>query len=106
VLLASGQSEDISILPIGAKHQKAATKLQRELKEKNIRAWLQDENETVSKKIREAELQKIPYVAVIGDKEIKAKSVRLRTREKGDVGMVKITMLEKRLLKEIAERSL
>jgi len=45
-------------------------------------------------------------VAVIGDKEIKAKSVRLRTREKGDVGMVKITMLEKRLLKEIAERSL
>ena len=57
---------------------------------------LKDEAETVSKKIREGEIQKIPYLLVVGDKEMKSKSVRVRERGKGDIGEMKLTkFLEK-----------
>ena len=58
---------------------------------------IKDENETVSKKIREGEMQKIPYMLVVGDAEQKAKSVRVRTREKGDIGMKKMDKFIKEL---------
>ena len=49
-----------------------------------------EEKEDVSKKIREGEIQKIPYLLVVGDKEIKSKSVRIRQRGKGDTGEMKL----------------
>jgi len=55
-----------------------------------LRVKLKDENETVSKKIREGEIQKIPYLLVVGDKEVKEKSVRVRERGKGDIGIMKL----------------
>jgi threonyl-tRNA synthetase len=96
----------ISVIPLGAAHKKAALKFAQDLKEKNIRTMIQDENETISKKIRGAEIKKIPYMAVIGDKELKTKSVRLRTHKKGDEGMVKIAALIKKLEKEITSKAL
>jgi len=80
----------IYVIPIGSRHEKYAQQIAKELKENNFRVKIKDENETLSKKIREGEMQKIPYMFVVGDEEIKSKSVRVRTREKGDIGAMKI----------------
>ncbi|PIR27335.1 threonine--tRNA ligase, partial [Candidatus Berkelbacteria bacterium CG11_big_fil_rev_8_21_14_0_20_42_15] len=79
--------EQIWIIPIGNRHEKYANQLKNELS--SFRVEVKDENETVSKKIREGEIQKIPYLLVVGDKEMKSNSVRIRQRNKGDIGMIK-----------------
>ena len=61
---------------------------------------VKDENETVSKKIREGEIQKIPYLLVVGDKEMKSNSVRVRQRNKGDTGMIKFNKFLEKITKE------
>jgi threonyl-tRNA synthetase len=80
----------IYVIPVGSRHEKYAHQIGKKLIEKEFRIKIKDENETVSKKIREGEMQKIPYMLVVGDAEQKAKSVRVRTREKGDIGMIKL----------------
>jgi len=82
--------EQIWIIPVGSKHKKYANFVNQQLKTFNLRTRLKDENETVSKKIREGEIQKIPYMLVVGDKEMKEKSVRVRERGKGDIGELKL----------------
>jgi len=78
------------VIPLGKKHLKYARRVINKLKEKGIRTELKDEKETVSKKIREGEIQKIPYLLVIGDKEMKSKTIRVRKRKKGDIGEMKL----------------
>lgn len=78
----------IWIIPVGARHQKYANQLKKELS--SFRTEVKNENETVSKKIREGEIQKIPYLLVVGDKEMKTKAVRIRERGKGDIGIMKL----------------
>jgi len=92
--------EQIWIIPIGSSHRKYAQKLADELSKKGFRIQLKSENETISKKIREGELQKIPYLLVVGDREMKKKSVGVRERGKGDIGMMKITKFLKKVEKE------
>ncbi len=91
--------EQIWIIPIGAKHKKYAQKIKKELG--SFRVELKDENETISKKIRDGEIQKIPYLLVVGDKEMKAKSVSVRERKKGDIGMMKLEKFIKVCLKSL-----
>jgi threonyl-tRNA synthetase len=69
-----------------------------------LRTRIRDENETVSKKIREGEIQKIPYMLVVGDKEMKSKSVRVRERGRGDIGEVKLTRFIERMKMEIEKK--
>jgi len=76
----------VAVIPISQKHDQYASEIVRQLKEKNIRCELKNENETLGKKIREAEMQKIPYLLIVGDKEIAAKTVSIRERGKGDIG--------------------
>jgi threonyl-tRNA synthetase len=92
--------EQVWVLPIGSRHEEYAFKLAEELKRQNIRVVVKNENETVGKKIREGEMQKIPYLLIVGDKEIKTKSAALRIRGKGDVGMKKLTQILKILEEE------
>jgi threonyl-tRNA synthetase len=80
--------EQVWIIPIGSRHQKYAKEIAESLKE--LRCTVKDENETVSKKIRNGEIQKIPYLLVVGDKEMKEKSVRVRERGKGDRGTMRV----------------
>ncbi|OGZ31861.1 MAG: threonine--tRNA ligase [Candidatus Portnoybacteria bacterium RBG_13_40_8] len=87
----------IYVIPVGSRHEKYAHQIGNDLIEKGFRIKIKDENETVSKKIREGEMQKIPYMLVVGDAEQKAKSVRVRTREKGDIGMKKMDKFIKEL---------
>ena len=91
----------IWVVPIGAHHEKYAEEIVKKINEDGFRCELKNENETVSKKIREGEIQKIPYILVVGDKEMKAKSVRARERKKGDMGMVKLDKFMKDLKKDI-----
>jgi len=76
----------ISIIPIGSQHVKYAQLLAQKLTSLNFRIEIKDENETVSKKIRAGEIQKIPYILVVGNQEIKKKTVRVRKRGRGDIG--------------------
>lgn len=98
--------EQIWIIPIGSKHKKYAKEVQEkiinEISDKfvQIRMVIKDENETISKKIREGEIQKIPYLLIVGDKEMKNKSVGVRQREKGDIGEMKIEKFLKEIKKE------
>ena len=80
----------VKILPISAeKHMEYAKKLQAELDEKGFRVEVDERNEKIGYKIREAQMQKIPYMLVIGDKEIESGSVGVRSRKDGDLGAMK-----------------
>jgi threonyl-tRNA synthetase len=76
----------VSVIPIGERQLEYAKKIQQQLKDNNIRAEIMDENETLGKKIRTSEMQKIPFLLVIGDKEIEAGAVSVRERGQGDKG--------------------
>jgi threonyl-tRNA synthetase len=93
------------IIPIGSRHEDYAKKIGEELLKDNsdLRIEIKSENETVSKKIREGEIQKIPYLLVVGDEEIKAESVRVRSKNK-DLGMIKIEKFLERVKKEMEEK--
>jgi len=92
------------IVPVGAGHTAYAKQIAKLLKQKGVRAEAWDSSETVSKKIRGAELQKIPYALIVGDKEKKAKGVRVRERKRGDIGMIKLSRFADRIEKEIAQK--
>ncbi|MFH1656143.1 MAG: threonine--tRNA ligase, partial [Candidatus Nealsonbacteria bacterium] len=94
----------IWIIPISEKHQKYAKEISEKFKSLNIRLEIKNEAETMSKKIREGEMQKIPYILIVGDKEIKEKSVGVRKREKGDIGMIKIDKFIEQIQKEIKNK--
>lgn len=91
----------IWIIPVGSRHKKYARDVGHRMSNIGYRVKVKDENETVSKKIRNGEIQKIPYLLVVGDKEMKEKSVRVRERKKGDVGMIKLNKFIKKVEKEI-----
>jgi threonyl-tRNA synthetase len=80
----------VAIIPIGKDHIQYAQKIAKELEQNNIRIELKDENETIGKKIREVELQKIPYILVIGNEEIKKKTVTLRQRGEKETVVLKL----------------
>jgi len=84
----------IYVIPISKTHKKYAKEVAEQLKD--FRIELKDEDETLGKKIREGEMQKIPYMLIIGDKEIKSKSISVRHREKGDIGLMKINKFIKK----------
>ncbi len=94
----------ISIIPVGSRHEKYAKEIGAKLDSLGFRCEVKTENETVSKKIREGEMQKIPYILVVGDKEVKAKSVSVRERKKGDTGMVRLTKFIERVKIELESK--
>ncbi len=81
-----------------------AKKVYEKLKDENIRAEFHSHNETIGKKIREAEIQKMPYVMVIGEREEKDKVVAVRKRGEGDKGAMDIDDFIKDIKKEIEEK--
>ncbi len=81
----------IMVLPIADRHNDAATELAKQLQEtifdsRNIRVKVDDRRETLGKKIRETQLQKVPYMLILGDKDIENGTVGVRSREDGDLG--------------------
>ena len=94
----------ISIIPIGERHVKAAQKVMEEMKTAGIRVELNEKNEPMGAKIREATLQKIPYMAIIGDREIADNSVSVRTRSGEDLKAIKLSDFINRLSKDIEHK--
>ena len=96
----------VKILPISEKYKSHSEKVLDELKAENIRAELDDSDETLGKRIREAELGKIPYTVVLGEKEVKSKSINIRSYKKGQLGEMKMEKFKEKILKEIKEKAL
>lgn len=92
------------VLPIGEGHQEYAGHVLRSLGEAGVRAEIDESNETLGKKIRNAKGQKIPYLLVIGDKEVADQTATLEGRA-GKLGALPLADIAVRLQKEIAERS-
>ncbi len=93
------------IVPISEKFNAYAQKVAAVLKEAEVRVELDLRSESVGKKIREAEMQKAPYILVVGEKEEKAKTVAVRQRGKGDLGTQKLEKFKARILSEIEKKS-
>lgn len=93
-----------AVIPISEKHNDYAKKNEKQLKENNIRVELKNENETLGRKIREAELQKIPYLLIVGDKEISVNAVSARERGKGDLGQMPLEKFLEKIQKEIKNK--
>ncbi len=91
----------VKILPIASTHKEYAKKIQMQLSEKGIRVELDEREEKIGYKIREAQLQKIPYMLIIGDKEIEANAVGVRSRKEGDIGSLNVDEFIKKLQDEI-----
>src|SRR3989344_9505766 len=88
----------VAILPINDKNEEYIKNIEMALIEKNIRLETDRRNESIGKKIREAELQKIPYLLVIGDKEAQQDTIALRKRGTGDQGAVPLEKIIKTML--------
>lgn len=93
------------ILPISDKQNEGAEKILEQLKAAGIRAEINPDNETLGKKIRAAELQKIPYILVLGGKELEAGTVAVRQRSKGDIGQLKVSDFMEKAREEIKNKS-
>jgi threonyl-tRNA synthetase len=94
-----------TVLPVSEKFSDYAKKVQAELLATGVRSELSDATESLGKRIRSAEMMKIPYVLVVGEKEEKNGTVAVRSR-KGDEGEVKTNELIAKLQKEIKEKVL
>jgi len=93
----------IWIIPVGSRHEKYAKACGEQFSAAGLRINIKDENKTVSKKIREGELQKIPYLLVVGDKEMKLRAVRVRSKNK-DLGVMLLTKFIEKIKLEIEKK--
>jgi len=91
----------VVIIPISEKNIEYARNIKNTLLNKNIRVEINEDNDTLGKKIREAELQKIPYVIVVGQKEEEHQIISVRERKLGDIGNFSINDFIARLETEI-----
>lgn len=95
----------VKILPISDKFMDYAKTVLNQLKKADIRAEIDERNEKIGKKIRDTELMRIPYMLVIGEKEVNEGKVAIRRQGKGDLGAKAIEEFVSEIAKEIKERS-
>jgi len=99
--------EQVSILSLSEKYENYAQKVLNLLENHEIRALVDNRNETIGKKIREAEMNKIPYMLIVGEQEEKDGTVSVRKHSKGDLGTYKIEdfalMIKEEIKKDVKE---
>lgn len=91
----------VKILPISDAHLDYANSVKEELANKGIRVEVDSRNEKIGYKIREAQVQKTPYMLVVGEKEIEEKAVGVRSRADGDIGQMKVEDFINKIQEEI-----
>ncbi|MBL7068632.1 MAG: threonine--tRNA ligase [Candidatus Omnitrophica bacterium] len=96
--------EQVKIIPITSSQVDFSRELASKLREDDIRPILDERSVKMQKKIRDAELEKIPYMAVVGEKEVRAGSVSVRSKKDGDLGVMKIEEFIKKLKEEIRQK--
>ena len=92
------------VLPVADRHNAYAEEVMGRLKEAGLRVRLDDRTESVGRKIREAEVRKIPYMLVVGDREEESGSAALRRHREGDLGTEPVESVVERLVAEAADR--
>ena len=92
------------VLPVADRHNAYAEEVMGRLKEAGLRVRLDDRTESVGRKIREAEVRKIPYMLVVGDREAESGSAALRRHREGDLGTEPVETVVERLVAEAADR--
>ena len=98
--------EQVRILPISERQMEAAKAIEKRLCDAGLRVSTDERNEKIGYKIREAQLQKIPYMLVVGDKEVENGTVSVRSHRKGDQGAVAVEEFLSRALEETASRAI
>ena len=97
--------EQVRILPISDKFIDKAKEVKEKLLDAEIRVSLDDRAEKIGYKIREAHLQKIPYMLIVGEKEVESGTVSVRSRKDGDLGAVKVEEFIDRAVEEIKTKA-
>ena len=91
----------VKVMPITDKQRDYAKEITDKLRKDKIRVELDDRNEKIGYKIREAQLQKVPYMLIIGDKEIESNAVGVRSRKDGDIGSMSFDDFSNKIKEEI-----
>lgn len=97
--------EQARILPVASVHNDYAYIVRENLSSKGFRIQVDDSEEKLGKKIRQSQLDKIPYTLVVGDKEVESGTVAVRSRKEGDLGSLKVQDFLDRLDRENKERT-
>jgi len=94
----------VRILPISEKHLDYARKIKAKLEDAEIRVELDERNEKIGYKIRDAQMQKVPYMVIVGDKEVSEGKVAVRVREQGDIGQMALEEFVQEVNKKIRDK--
>jgi len=93
------------VVPVAEKQQAYAREVGEALRAQGVRVQVDDRNEKLGYRIREAQVQKVPYMLVVGDKEVEAKNVSVRHRHAGDLGPQEVAAFGARVVRLSAERA-
>ena len=95
----------VKILPITDGQHEYAYKLKEELITEGIRVEVDDRNEKTGYKIREAQLQRVPYMLIVGAKEVEENTISVRSRKDGDIGTMKVKEFKEKIIDEIEKKN-
>lgn len=98
--------EQVRILPISEKHREHCVNIKNMLSNAGIRVHLDDRSEKIGYKIREAQLEKVPYMLVVGDKEVEDDTLSVRKRGEGDIGAMRSEDFFTLAMRQIAEKTI
>ncbi|HET6899049.1 MAG TPA: threonine--tRNA ligase [Vicinamibacteria bacterium] len=93
------------VIPVAERHQDYARSVADAMKARGVRVHVDDRAEKMNYKIREAQMQKVPYMLVVGDKEVEAKNASVRHRQAGDLGPMAIESVAEKIARLAASRS-
>lgn len=96
--------QQVAVLPISDKFAAYAQEVVRQLKQYRVRAQVDERNEKIGKKIREAEMMRIPYMLVVGEKEMNENMLSVRRQGRGDAGTLPVEAFIKNIVAEISNR--
>ena len=96
----------VKVVPIGERQAEFATSVYKALKDADVRVELDDSNDSLGKRIRNAKTEKVPYVIVVGDKEIEAKVLTVEKRDGSKIENISLENFTQNILKEIKDRAL
>jgi threonyl-tRNA synthetase len=94
----------VKLLPVTDRANEYAKELQEKLEESDIRVELDLRNEKIGYKIRESQLQKVPYMIILGDKEVEARNVAVRSKKDGDLGTMEFDAFLSKIIEENDKR--
>ncbi|MGN0954282.1 threonine--tRNA ligase [Dialister sp.] len=94
----------VKVIPVTENHLEYAKSVAKTLSESDIRVEVEEANETLGYKIRKAQMEKVPYMLIVGDKEMKSHTVSIRSRKAGDIGSQMVPMFVANLIREIKNK--